>query len=78
MVAHNGSGFDNHIVLNSLSSSYKCIKEIRTSRRFLKFCNRKRYGSPGINEVRLFKNSNTGVIKKQTKRSQFSTRFNKR
>ena len=28
MVGHNAGGFDNYIVLNSLSSSYKCIKKL--------------------------------------------------
>ena len=32
MVGHNASGFDNYIVLNSLPSSYKCIKIFKTSR----------------------------------------------
>ena len=27
MVGHNASGFDNYIVLNSLPSSYNCIKK---------------------------------------------------
>ena len=31
MVGHNAFGFDNYIVLNSLPSSYKCIKIIKTS-----------------------------------------------
>ena len=31
-VGHNASGFDNYIVLNSLPSSDKCIKIIKTSR----------------------------------------------
>ena len=30
-VGHNASGFDNHIVLNSLPSSYKCLKKLKTS-----------------------------------------------
>ena len=33
LVFHNASGFDNYIVLNSLPSSYKCIKIFKTSRR---------------------------------------------
>ena len=32
MVGHNASGFDNYSVLNSLPSSYKCIKINKTSR----------------------------------------------
>ena len=36
MVGHNASGFDNYIVLNSLPSSYKCIKIIKTSRGLVK------------------------------------------
>ena len=36
MVGHNASGFDNYIVLNSLPSSYKCIKIIKTSRGLIK------------------------------------------
>ena len=36
MVGHNASGCDNYIVLNSLLSSYKCIKIIKTSRGLLK------------------------------------------
>ena len=30
-VGHNASGFDNYIVLNSLPSTYKCIKTIKTT-----------------------------------------------
>ena len=36
MVGHNASDCDNYIVLNSLPSSYKCIKIIKTSRGLLK------------------------------------------
>ena len=36
MVGHNASGFDNYIVLNSLPTSYKCIKIIKTSRSLIK------------------------------------------
>ena len=36
MVGHNASGFDNNIVLNSLPSSYKCIKVNKTSRGLIK------------------------------------------
>ena len=36
MIHHNASGFDNCIVLNSLPSSYKCIKIIETSKRLMK------------------------------------------
>ena len=36
MVGHNASGFDNHIFLHSLPSSYKCIEIIKTSRGFIK------------------------------------------
>ena len=32
MFGHNASGFDNYIVLNSLPSSYKCIKVLKTSK----------------------------------------------
>ena len=36
MVGHNACGFDNYIVINSLLSSYKCIKVIKTSRGLIK------------------------------------------
>ena len=36
MVGHNPSGFDNYIALNSLPSSYKCIKILKTSRGLIK------------------------------------------
>ena len=36
MVGHNASAFDNYIVLNSLPSSYKCIKILKTSRGLIK------------------------------------------
>ena len=36
MGGHNASGFDNYILLNSLPSSYKCMKRIKTTRRIIK------------------------------------------
>ena len=32
MFGHNASGFDIYIVINSVPSSYKCMKRIKTSR----------------------------------------------
>ena len=36
LVGHNASRFDNYIVLNSLPSSYMCIRIIKTSRGLIK------------------------------------------
>ena len=36
IVGHNASGFQNYIVLNSLPSSYKCVKLIKTPRGLIK------------------------------------------
>ena len=36
MIGHNASGLDNYIVLNSIPSSYKCIKIIKTTKRLIK------------------------------------------
>ena len=40
VVGHNASGFDNHIVLNSLPKPYTSVKIIKTSRRLIKLSSR--------------------------------------